>query len=324
MGGEMKSSCWVPIRLDVSSEPQQRIIDTVLIDTSVEPWPDPSQLAFALVADALVHPMVRNGRQHFTGRLDSSHLPTLWKQGTKQLEEQFRAIRHHHHSAAAVKAKQQTTSNDQPAVPAPSADGGPAASESRKRERSEDEDHPNVDRSPEAAATKKQKLNDSSSSAQQQQQQQQQQQGSSVVHPQQQDGDSTTLLQGSSATKQQQPPHHEAALIPIHLRLCFNGIYVHDDFDWDVRLEHHCSPLAMATHIANDLNLAEDSIPIIAVAIVEQIHGITMAHHIDEDDTERTTAAWPVPSHTNINHSAIVSSNHVPKLSSSSSSSKKD
>lgn len=236
----MKST-WVPIRLDVSSDHHQRIIDTVLIDSTTK-LPDPSQLAYSLVADALVQPIVRSGR-HFSGRLDSSHIPTLWKQGTKQIEEQFRAIR-------------QTQEQRGDAV-------DPASGDTRKR----DGDHLI---SPVETVDKKAKMND-----------------------------------GSSGRKSE-------SLIPIHLRLCFNGIYVHDDFDWDPAMEHEFSPLDMAHSIGKDLKLPEDAIPLLAIAIVEQIHGLQMAA-IDEDNAERTTAAWPVPSHTNINHSSIVSRNHTPK-----------
>lgn len=241
----MMKSTWVPVRLDVSSEPHQRIIDTVLIDSNTE-LPDPSQLAFSLISDALVQPIVRSGR-HFTGRLDSSHIPALWKQGTKQIEDQFRAIRQ-------LQAQGQSTKH--PAV------ADPVVSDARKRD-----DDPLI--SSDEPSTKRIKPNDA-------------------------------------------PNKTSHSLIPIHLRLCFNGIYLHDDFDWDPSLESQFTPLDMARSIGKDLKLPEDAIPLLAIAIVEQIHGLKMAD-IAEDDAERTTAAWPVPSHTNINHSSIVSRNHLPK-----------
>jgi hypothetical protein len=316
-------SSWVPLRLDVSAEPQQRIIDTVLIDTTTIGGADPSsRLAYGLIADALVQPMIRNGRSHFTGRVDSSHLTTLWKQGTRQFEEQFRAIREMQQQSEEQeeeRRREQQRRREQ-REDDPPCHGGPAESTWK---RGEDTTTPNditnaSQQEQQEPNTKKQKTwHDStttmnSSSAQQ----------GSIISGPPQHGE-TTVLPGSTTNassrqptppapqerRKQQPPEH---IIPIHLRLCFNGIYVHDDFDWDVSLARHMSPLDIATRLADDLNLAEDAIPILATAIVEQIYGISMLHQLDEDETERTTAAWPVPAHSNINHAAIVSRNHPP------------
>jgi hypothetical protein len=304
----MKSS-WVPLRFDVSAEPQQRVIDTVLIDTTtIDVAAEPSRLAYGLIADALVQPMVRNGRLHFTGRVDSSHLPSLWKQGTRQLEEQFRAIREMQQPSEEQleqrRREQQRASTEEPRH------DGPAES---TRQRGEDTTPNNIANAfpQQEPDSKKQKTWHDSTS---------------TIHSSAQG--ETTMLPGSTDARRSQPtpalatPQEEERrrkqeqppelIIPIHLRLCFNGIYVHDDFDWDVSLARHMSPLDLATRLAHDLNLAEDAIPILATALVEQIHGISMLHQLDEDETERTTAAWPVPAHSNINHAAIVSRNHPP------------
>jgi SNF5 / SMARCB1 / INI1 len=82
-------------------------------------------------------------------------------------------------------------------------------------------------------------------------------------------------------------------LVPIRLRMELpNHVRLHDDFVWDMRNSHTVTPIQVAQSMVTDLQLSEDTVPIICAHIMEQIirhvgsHGISTVHnnHVDGDD----------------------------------------
>ena len=106
----------------------------------------------------------------------------------------------------------------------------------------------------------------------------------------------------------------ESKLIPIRIRMEWNGHRIHDDFDWDHSLG--TDSLTLAKSIAHDLNLPSEVISELTAHIAEQMLGLVVVEEGGSSPEDAatatpmiTTAAWtlePRVHQSNLAHLAIV------------------
>ena len=96
-------------------------------------------------------------------------------------------------------------------------------------------------------------------------------------------------------------------LVPVRLRLCVNGIRIHDDFIWDLSIPQ--CPIEFAQSLGDDLNLSDEAVVAIVTSIVEQLDGSAVedTNDLDHAGPEATarkhaTAAWKVDPKENVNN----------------------
>lgn len=110
----------------------------------------------------------------------------------------------------------------------------------------------------------------------------------------------------------------KASLIPIKLRLCVNGVRIHDDFVWDQNVPQ--CPIEFAQNLGKDLNLSDEAIVAIVTSIVEQLDGAVVEDTKDLDASssetaaarKHATAAWPLEHKVHINNLGQILAIHRP------------
>jgi SNF5 / SMARCB1 / INI1 len=85
----------------------------------------------------------------------------------------------------------------------------------------------------------------------------------------------------------------KASLVPVRLRLCVNGVRIHDDFIWDLNVPQ--CPMEFAQSLGDDLNLSDEAVVAIMTSIVEQLDGSVVEDTKDLDvntPKKQASAAW--------------------------------
>jgi SNF5 / SMARCB1 / INI1 len=101
----------------------------------------------------------------------------------------------------------------------------------------------------------------------------------------------------TSTTTITHPPKRKkkASLVPVRLRLCVNGVRIHDDFIWDLNVPQ--CPMEFAQSLGKDLNLSDEAVVAIMTSIVEQLDGSIVEDTKDLDANtpkKQASAAWPL------------------------------
>lgn len=106
-------------------------------------------------------------------------------------------------------------------------------------------------------------------------------------------------------------------LVPVRLRLCVNGVCIHDDFIWDLSIPQ--CPIEFAQSLGDDLNLSDEAVVAIVTSIVEQLDGSAVedTNDLDHAGAEATarkhaTAAWKVDPKENMNNLQQLLLRHRP------------
>lgn len=111
-----------------------------------------------------------------------------------------------------------------------------------------------------------------------------------------------------------EPQLTSSTTIPIQLRMSLHGVRIHDDFYYDPSIG---TPLELAASVAQDLQLAPDFVPPIALEIAEQIRGRkVIAEKKDPggpSNLQNATAAWTLDSKEHVTNVAFLVAQQKPK-----------
>ena len=278
----------VPLRINVVSDSREvTIVDTLVLDRTC--WPIPlylpleecleknaDLLAYTLITDMEVYGMGRTVR-HFTNRNDF-WTADLQNKIKEQLMPQLR------HVAATTKL---VIRKD------------PLYWEHRaKRQRMEEEEKEEKETTPKAKDEDNEEMQDEEAA---------EKLAENQLENDDKPDSATTLEHKNSTTTEEGPaeqievpagPIKKAALVPVRLRLCVNGVRIHDDFIWDLSVDQ--CPIAFAQNLGKDLNLSDEAVVAVMTSIVEQLDGSTVEDTKDlvesSDATvvakKNATAAW--------------------------------
>lgn len=114
----------------------------------------------------------------------------------------------------------------------------------------------------------------------------------------------------------------KASPVPVRLRLCVNGIRIHDDFIWDKSVPQ--CPIEFARSLGKDLNLPDEAIVAIVTSIVEQLDGAMVDDTKDLDNSpgpdaqrKNATAAWPLEHRVHMANTTHLLTLHRPNVAQS-------
>ena len=74
-------------------------------------------------------------------------------------------------------------------------------------------------------------------------------------------------------------PKHDETLVPISIRLMIDRLVIHENILWDKN--GRVSPFEFAQDMANEMNLPDEAIIVIAMTIIEQLHGLPIDKTLD-------------------------------------------
>ena len=111
----------------------------------------------------------------------------------------------------------------------------------------------------------------------------------------------------------------KASLVPVRLRLCVNGVRIHDDFIWDLSVPQ--CPIEFAKQFGQDLNLSDEAVVAVVTSIVEQLDGSVVDDTKDLDANaaslarKHATAAWVMDHKENLANTQQLLALHRPSTS---------
>ncbi|CAB9524736.1 expressed unknown protein [Seminavis robusta] len=131
-----------------------------------------------------------------------------------------------------------------------------------------------------------------------------------------QEEESATISTSSEAQPAQKSSKRKrkAALVPVRLRLCVNGVRIHDDFIWDLSVPQ--CPLQFAQSLGKDLNLSEEAVVAIMTSIVEQLDGSVVEDTKDLDVNsakKNASAAWALEHRVHLTNVTQILTLHRPQ-----------
>lgn len=110
---------------------------------------------------------------------------------------------------------------------------------------------------------------------------------------------------------------NKASLVPVRLRLCINGVRIHDDFIWDLSVPQ--CPIEFARSFGEDLNLSDEAVVAVVTSIVEQLDGSTVEDTSDLDGLtgekaarKHASAAWQIDTKSNTSNLVQLVVKHRP------------
>ena len=286
----------VPLRVNVVSDDKAvTIVETMVLDRTCWPVPlfDPleeaiqrnaDELAHGLLSDLEVHGMGRTVR-HFTGRVDMWSA-SLQNKIAQQLIPQLRHVAKTS-KFRVVKRKAQVSHLLTKETNTEQEDPG-----SNKKQKTNDED---------AKETKDDMDNNETLGKNE---------GFTV-------GDDKETATPDSPRPLQRKKSTKASLVPVRLRLCVNGVRIHDDFIWDLSIPQ--CPIEFAQSLGHDLNLSDEAIVAIVTSIVEQLDGSAVEDTNDLDGLtgaeaarKNATAAWRMDTKANLANMVDLLGRHRP------------